>query len=51
MFVYPVLPDATLPEVFTKFAQAPEQPAAVTSDQIDQNREQWIDAWTKAVLR
>jgi thiamine transport system substrate-binding protein len=51
MFVYPVLPDATLPEVFTKFAQAPEQPIAVAPEQIDQNREQWIDAWTKAVLR
>jgi thiamine transport system substrate-binding protein len=51
MFVYPVLPDAALPDVFTKFAQVPEQPATVTPEQIDQNREQWIDAWTKAVLR
>jgi thiamine transport system substrate-binding protein len=51
MFVYPVLPDAALPEVFTKFAQVPEQPATVAPEQIDQNREQWIDAWTKAVLR
>jgi thiamine transport system substrate-binding protein len=51
MFVYPVLPDAALPEVFTKFAQVPEQAASVTPEQIDQNREQWIDAWTKAVLR
>jgi thiamine transport system substrate-binding protein len=51
MFVYPVLPGAALPDVFTKFAQAPEQPIAVAPEQIDQNREQWIDAWTKIVLR
>jgi thiamine transport system substrate-binding protein len=51
MFVYPVLPEATLPDVFTRFAQIPEQPATITPEQIDQNREQWIDAWTKAVLR
>jgi thiamine transport system substrate-binding protein len=51
MFVYPVLPEAAQPEVFTQFAQAPEQPATIAPEQIDQNREQWIDAWTKAVLR
>ncbi len=51
MFVYPVLPEAKLPDIFTKFAQIPGQPTAVTPEQIDQNREQWIDAWTKAVLR
>jgi thiamine transport system substrate-binding protein len=51
MFVYPVLPEAALPDVFTKFAQIPAQPDAVAPEQIDQNREQWIDAWTKAVLR
>jgi thiamine transport system substrate-binding protein len=51
MFVYPVLPSAALPDVFKQFAQAPDQPASVPPDQIDQNRDQWIDAWTKAVLR
>jgi thiamine transport system substrate-binding protein len=51
MFVYPVLPDAALPDVFAKFAQVPEQPEAVAPEQIDQNRDQWIDAWTKTVLR
>jgi thiamine transport system substrate-binding protein len=51
MFVYPVLPSAALPDVFKQFAQAPDQPATVPPDQIDQNRDQWIDAWTKAVLR
>jgi thiamine transport system substrate-binding protein len=51
MFVYPVLSDAALPDVFKKFAQAPEQPLSLPPEQIDQNREQWLDAWTKAVLR
>jgi thiamine transport system substrate-binding protein len=51
MFVYPVLPDAAQPDVFKQFAQVPEQPAGLPPEQIDQNREQWLDAWTKAVLR
>jgi thiamine transport system substrate-binding protein len=51
MFVYPVLPDAALPDVFAKFAQVPEQPLSVPPEQIDQNRELWLDAWTKTVLR
>lgn len=51
MFVYPVLPGAALPDVFKQFAQVPDQPLAVSPEQIDQNREQWIDAWTKVVLR
>ncbi|HWQ12751.1 MAG TPA: thiamine ABC transporter substrate-binding protein [Roseiflexaceae bacterium] len=51
MFVYPVLPDAALPEVFQKFAQVPEQPAGLPPEQIEQNRERWIEEWTRTVLR
>jgi thiamine transport system substrate-binding protein len=51
MFVYPVQPQAALPDVFKQFAQVPEQPAGLPPEQIDQNREQWLDAWTKAVVR
>lgn len=51
MFVYPVLPDAALPEVFTKFAPAPAKPISVPAEQIDQQREAWIDQWTNIVLR
>jgi thiamine transport system substrate-binding protein len=50
MFVYPVLPDAALPDVFTQFAQLPSQSVSLPPDQIDQNRDQWIDTWTKLVL-
>ena len=51
MFVYPVLSGAVLPDLFAKFAQTPEQPVTLPPDQIDQHRDEWIDAWTKAVLR
>ena len=51
MFVYPVNPEAKLPEVFTKFAAPPAQPVSVEPSAIDANRERWIQAWTDAVLR
>lgn len=51
MFVYPVLPEARLPEVFEQFARAPQNPATLTPEQIEQNRERWIDEWTQVVLR
>lgn len=51
MFVYPVMPNTPLPTIYTKFALVPDQPISLAPDQIDQNREQWLDAWTKAVLR
>jgi thiamine transport system substrate-binding protein len=51
MFVYPVVPGAALPDLFTQFAPVPEQPLTLPPEQIDQNREQWLDAWTKVVLR
>ena len=49
MFVYPVNQKATLPEAFTKYAQAPEQPAMVSPQEIAANREAWIEAWTEAM--
>ena len=51
MFVYPVLPNAALPDLFKQFSTLPDQPLAIPPEQIDQNREQWLDAWTKTVLR
>ena len=51
MFVYPVQPEAAQPDVFKQFAQVPEQPLGLPPEQIDQHREQWLDAWTKVVLR
>ena len=51
MFVYPVNPNAVLPEAFDKYAQAPEQPAELSFDEIASNRDQWIEAWTDIVLK
>ncbi|MEZ4617076.1 MAG: thiamine ABC transporter substrate-binding protein [Caldilineaceae bacterium] len=51
MFVYPVLPDTPLPELFTQFAERPADPVQLDPSTIDANREQWISAWTDLMLR
>lgn len=51
MFVFPANKTAKLPEVFAKYAVVAEDPVAVSSAAIDINRENWIEAWTQAVLR
>ncbi len=50
MFVYPVNPNAALPDEFTKYAQAPEQAAQLAPDVIAENRDAWIQAWTDVVM-
>ena len=51
MFVYPVNPNAALPEEFTKYAQAPEKAAALPASLIAEKRDEWIQAWTDIVLK
>ena len=51
MFVFPVLEDAELPEVFAEFALIPENPATLDSALIDENREEWIQSWTEVMIR
>jgi thiamine transport system substrate-binding protein len=51
MFVYPVNPNAALPEEFTKYAQAPEQTAALAPDVIAEKRDAWIEAWTNVMMK
>lgn len=51
MFVYPVNPGAQLPELFTRFGQAPSDPVTLESAAIAAHREKWIEAWTNTVLR
>ncbi|MDJ0663753.1 MAG: thiamine ABC transporter substrate-binding protein [Acidimicrobiia bacterium] len=46
MFVYPANSRAALPEVFTAFSPVPATPAAVAVDEIELNRETWINEWT-----
>ncbi len=51
MFVFPVNPQAKLGEPFDQFLQVAETTAAVLSEDIALHREEWIKAWTEAVLR
>jgi thiamine transport system substrate-binding protein len=51
MFVYPVNANAVLPDVFVQFSAVAQNPLAVSSADIDANREAWIQAWTEVVLR
>jgi thiamine transport system substrate-binding protein len=49
MFVYPVNKNAKLPDVFVKYAEVAEFPAALSVDEIATNRDAWIEAWTAAM--
>lgn len=51
MFVYPVSENATMPDEFTKYSQAPDQPAELKMEDIVANREKWITAWDEIMLR
>jgi thiamine transport system substrate-binding protein len=51
MFVFPVAEDAELPEVFVEHAQLPDEPFELDPFVIGENREAWIDEWTRTVLR
>ncbi len=51
MFVFPVNPEAELPELFTRFATIAEEPAQIDYADIEANRDDWITAWTETVLR
>lgn len=51
MFVFPVIEDTELPPEFVEYAAMPEQPATLPIEDINANRNQWIEAWTETVLR
>lgn len=51
MFVYPVNPNAALPEAFVKYAQSAELPVTMPSELMAQNRDEWIQTWTDIVLK
>ncbi|HET7087371.1 MAG TPA: thiamine ABC transporter substrate-binding protein [Anaerolineae bacterium] len=50
-FVYPVNPQAALPEVFVKHSQIAQEPANLPPEAIAANRDRWIEEWTAMVLR
>lgn len=50
MFVFPVNENAEVPPEFVEFSVVPDDPLAVPTDQIEANREIWIEQWTEAVV-
>jgi thiamine transport system substrate-binding protein len=50
MFVFPVNTQAKLPDWY-KFAVQPKNDVTLPPDQIDANRDKWINAWTQVMLR
>lgn len=51
MFVNPVVKDAKLPELFTKFGAAVTETHDVAPEKISKNREQWVKTWSSLVLK
>lgn len=51
MFVFPVQPEAVLPEVFQTYALIPEAPVMLPLEAIGAGRERWLQEWTETVLR
>ena len=50
MFVFPVLPEAVIPEAFQKTVASPQQPASLDPDLIASQRDAWINAWINLML-
>lgn len=51
MFVFPARRDATLPPEFVKYAVVPTHPLELPPEEIEANRERWVDQWTDIVVR
>jgi thiamine transport system substrate-binding protein len=50
MFVFPVVEDIELPEVFVEHAAVIEEPLSLTPEEIAEHRDRWIEEWTDIVL-
>ena len=51
MFVFPARGDVALPDLFVEHAARPTEVFELPADEIDANREDWIDRWTDLVVR
>ena len=51
MFVFPARRDAKLPPEFVKYAVVPAHPLELPPEEIEANRERWVDRWTDIVVR
>lgn len=50
LFVFPINPDAVLPELFQKFAVRADKPYEIPADEIAANRDRWLDEWRAIAL-
>lgn len=46
LFVFPINPEAALPEVFERFAVRADEPLSVDPEAIADNRDRWLDEWS-----
>ncbi len=51
MYVFPVNENAVLDEAFVEFLAIPDVPVYLAPEDIAENREEWIEAWTDVVIR
>jgi thiamine transport system substrate-binding protein len=51
MFVFPAVEDVALPPEFEKYAVVPDSPLELSPAEIGENRDRWVDEWTRIVLR
>ncbi|QGK68846.1 thiamine ABC transporter substrate-binding protein [Allosaccharopolyspora coralli] len=50
MYVYPTVEGVALPDGWERAAPQPEQPAELPAEQVEQNRQRWIEQW-RALVR
>ena len=50
LFVFPVNKEAQLPKLFQDFAVKPANPLTLKPEDIEKNRETWLDAWRSIAL-
>lgn len=50
LFVFPVNKEAVLPKVFQDFAVRPAKPLTLSPEDIEKNRDTWLDAWRSLAL-
>jgi thiamine transport system substrate-binding protein len=50
LFVFPVNPNAKLPDLFIKFAVRAKTPLTISPQDIEKNRENWLKEWRALLL-
>jgi len=50
LFVFPINKKAALPELFTNFATAPTNPLTLDPEDIEKNRDSWLNTWRDIIL-